>query len=84
MCKCNNRVQRYVDGIGKIHYLGNMIRFDFVTLDHDDQKGSEPTTDLVQRVIMTPQAFLNMFSSMQNLVDQLVKNGVMSTEQNKK
>ena len=78
------RNERYVDGIGKIHYLGNMIRFDFISLDHSDDQNNQTTSDLVERIVMTPQAFINMFSSMQNLVDQLVKNGVFGEQPNKK
>lgn len=74
----------FVDGVNQIHYLGNMIRFDFVSLN--PRQGQENKTDvqLVERVTMTPQAFLNMFGSMQQLVDKLVQNGVLGKhEQNK-
>jgi len=65
----------FVDGIGQIHFTGGMVRFDFVTLQ--PKEGENPTTEVVQRVIMPPQGFLNTFSSMQQLIDKLVDAGVL-------
>ena len=65
----------FVDGIGQIHFTGGMVRFDFVTLQ--PKEGENPTTEVVQRVIMPPQGFLSTFSSMQQLIDKLVEAGVL-------
>jgi len=65
----------FVDGIGQIHFTGGMVRFDFVTLQ--PKEGENPTSEVVQRVIMPPQGFLSTFSSMQQLIDKLVEAGVL-------
>lgn len=65
----------FVDGIGQIHFTGGMVRFDFVTLQ--PKEGENPTSEVVQRVIMPPQGFLNTFGSMQQLIDKLVDAGVL-------
>lgn len=65
----------FVDGIGQIHFTGGMVRFDFVTLQ--PKEGENPTSEVVQRVIMPPQGFLSTFGSMQQLIDKLVEAGVL-------
>lgn len=71
--------EKFTDGISQIHYLGNMVRIDFVSLQptNDEKKTNQIN---VSRMIMTPQAFLNMFSSMQQLVDGLVEKGVFGKQ----
>ena len=77
----NFRKELYVDGVNRIHYLGNMIRFDFVSLDYDETNETGGKADVVQRVIMTPQTFIGLFSSMQQLMDQLVEKGVVGEKE---
>lgn len=62
----------YADGVGQIHYAGNMVRFDFVTLQPAAVDGEPPKPEPSERVIMPPQGFLSMFNSMQQLIDKLV------------
>ncbi len=66
----------YADGIGQIHFAGNMVRFDFVTLQPSEE-GQAPVAQSNVRVIMPPQGFLNAIGSMQQLVDKLVEAGVL-------
>ena len=66
----------YADGVGQIHFAGNMVRFDFVTLQ-PSADGESPQPEPSERVIMPPQGFLSMFQSMQNLIDKLVEAGVL-------
>ena len=66
----------YADGIGQIHFAGNMVRFDFVTLQ-PEADGAAPTPQGNVRVIMPPQGFLITLNSMQQLVDMLVEAGVL-------
>ncbi|MBQ7111240.1 MAG: hypothetical protein IJO06_08460 [Thermoguttaceae bacterium] len=66
----------FVDGIGKIHFAGNMVRFDCVTLQ-PGADGEKPTPEEVFRVVMPPQGFLAAFNSMQQLIDKLVAAGVL-------
>ncbi len=72
----------FADGIGQIHFAGGMVRFDFVTLQ--PKEGENPTPEVIQRVIMPPQGFLNTFSSMQQLIDKLVEAGVLQKNENDK
>ena len=66
----------FADGIGQIHFAGNMVRFDLVTMQPTgDDKAPELETKA--RLIMPPQGFLAAFNSMQQLIDKLVEAGVL-------
>jgi hypothetical protein len=71
----------FADGIGQIHFAGNMVRFDFVTLQ-PAENGEAPVAQSNVRVIMPPQGFLNALNSMQQLVDKLVEAGVLRKNEN--
>ncbi len=71
----------FADGIGQIHFAGNMVRFDFVTLQPEGD-GQAPTPQSNVRVIMPPQGFLAAFNSMQQLIDKLVEAGVLQKNEN--
>ena len=66
----------FADGIGQIHFAGNMVRFDFVTLQ-PEADGKAPVPQRNVRVIMPPQGFLSAFNSMQQLIDKLLEAGVL-------
>ena len=66
----------FADGIGQVHFAGNMVRFDFVTLQ-PEESGKAPVPQSNIRVIMPPQGFLAAFNSMQQLIDRLVEAGVL-------
>ena len=66
----------FSDGIGQIHFAGNMVRFDFVTLQ-PEADGKAPIPQSNVRVIMPPQGFLSAFNSMQQLIDKLLEAGVL-------
>ena len=71
-----DKMELYVDGIGKIHFTGGMIRYDMVTLE-PNESGKEPTPQEKMRIIMPPDGFLATFNTMQKLIDQLVEAGVL-------
>ena len=71
------------DGVGQIHFAGNMVRFDLVTLQ-PGADGQAPTPSPAFRVIMPPQGFLAAFNSMQQLIDKLVDAGVLRKNENAK
>ena len=73
----------FADGIGQIHFAGNMVRFDFVTLQPAGE-GEAPTPVANVRVIMPPQGFLAAFDSMQQLINKLVEAGVLKKNENAK
>lgn len=71
----------YADGLGQIHFAGNMVRFDFMTLQPGID-GTAPTPEYSERVIMPPQGFLAAFDSMQQLINKLVDAGVLTKNPN--
>ncbi len=73
----------FADGIGQIHFAGNMVRFDFVTLQPSEE-GKAPVAESKIRVIMPPQGFLGAFDSMQKLIDKLVEAGVLKKNEPQK
>ena len=70
----------FADGIGQIHFAGNMVRFDFVTLQ-PEADGKAPVPQSNVRVIMPPQGFLSAFNSMQQLIDKLLEAGVLQNNE---
>ena len=66
----------FADGVGQIHFAGGMVRYDFVTLQ-PEENGKAPVPQSNMRVIMPPQGFLAAFNSMQQLIDKLVEAGVL-------
>ena len=66
----------FADGVGQVHFAGGMVRFDFVTLQ-PEENGKAPIPQSNIRVIMPPQGFLAAFNSMQQLIDRLVEAGVL-------
>lgn len=69
----------FADGLGQIHFVGGMVRFDFVTLQPAEE-GKEPIPESSSRVIMPPQGFLGAFQAMQQLIDKLVDAGVLQKQ----
>ena len=68
----------YVDGIGKVHFVGGMVRFDMVTLKPNEEGGNrEPVPEFKQRIIMPPNGLLGMYNTMKQFIDQLVDAGVL-------
>ena len=83
-----NIKERYVDGIGKIHFVGGMIRFDLysfqpseeVTTDENDKDATPPppTPIIAERLIMSPNGFLASYDAMVNMINRLTEAGVIS------
>ena len=72
----SDKKEIFADSIGQIHFAGNMVRFDFVTLQPTED-GKAPTPQSNMRIIMPPQGFLSAFNSMQQLIDKLLEAGVL-------
>jgi len=79
----SDKQEIFVDGIGKIHFTGGMVRFDLVTLQPGENEGDQPTPEEKVRVIMPPDGFLATFNTMQRLIDQLLEAGVLKKRDNK-
>ena len=75
------KIEVYVDGIGKIHFTGGMVRYDMVTLE-PNENGKEPIPQEKVRIIMPPDGFLATFNTMQRLIDQLLEAGVLKKNEN--
>lgn len=73
----------FADGIGQIHFVGGMVRYDFITLNPTED-GKAPESAASVRVIMPPQGFLNTFNSMQQLIDKLVEAGILTKNEPRK
>ncbi len=71
-----NQKEIFADGIGQIHFAGGMVRYDFVTLQPEEE-GKVPVPQSNIRIIMPPQGFLSAFNSMQQLIDKLLEAGVL-------
>ena len=71
-----DRKEIFADGVGQIHFAGGLVRYDFVTLQ-PEENGQAPVPQSNVRVIMPPQGFLAAFNSMQQLIDKLVEAGVL-------
>ena len=71
----------FAEGIGQIHFAGNMVRFDFVTLQ-PGAEGEAPSPKTVERMVMPPQGFLAAHQSMQQLIDKLLEAGVLTKNPN--
>ena len=76
-----DKKEMFADGIGQIHFAGGMVRFDFMTLQPQEE-GKAPVPEGSIRVIMPPQGFLAAFNSMQQLIDKLVEAGVLKKNDN--
>ena len=76
-----DRKEIFADGVGQIHFAGGMVRYDFVTLQ-PEENAQAPVPQSNVRVIMPPQGFLAAFNSMQQLIDKLVEAGVLQKNEN--
>jgi len=74
--------ESYVDGVEKIHFLGGMVRIDLGTLQPNEADPEKPSVASRERLITTPEGFLRIYSSIQQLAEHLLKQGVLKkTEQ---
>ena len=76
-----NVKERYVDGIGKIHFIGGVIRFDlysFQPVEAEDGKSEQtPEPIIAERLIMSPNGFLASYDAMVNMINKLTEAGVI-------
>ena len=71
----------YVDGVGKIDFVGGVIRMELVALQSDDNGKKEPTPEVRQRLIMPARGLLQSLSVMQNMVQKMVDAGVIQAQE---
>lgn len=68
----------FADGIGNINVTGNIVRIDLVSLQPQlkGEKG-EPVFANTQRIVMPLDGFVQALSLQQNILQQLIQNGVL-------
>lgn len=67
----------YADGIGGISLTEGLVRIELVSLVPNAVEPNRPTPDVRQRLLMTPQGFLQAFAAMQDLLQKLEEAGVV-------
>ncbi len=70
----------YVDGVEKIHFLSGMVRIDLGTLQPNEADPEKPIIEFAERIITTPEGFLRIYSSIQQLAEHLLKQGVLKKQ----
>ncbi|MBR2720415.1 MAG: hypothetical protein IKB74_03675 [Lentisphaeria bacterium] len=78
----SDKKEIFADGIGQIHFAGGMVRYDFVTLQPEEDGKTSAQSGV--RIIMPPQGFLAAFNSMQQLIDKLLEAGVLQKNEEAK
>jgi len=65
--------ERFVDGVAQIGFGAGMVRIDLGTLSSDkvDEKG-EPLLEPRERLVMRPEAFLQMLITFDHMAKRLV------------
>ncbi|MCA1971516.1 MAG: hypothetical protein LDL44_01640 [Caenispirillum sp.] len=72
--------QTYCDGIDGISTIGGTVRIDLFAFSADKAKasGGKPGTEVVQRLVLSPEGFLQAFGAMESMVNELVRKGVIA------
>ncbi|OGV31862.1 MAG: hypothetical protein A2020_04055 [Lentisphaerae bacterium GWF2_45_14] len=71
----------FVDGIGQIHFLNGMVRYDLISLQPNQENQKQPIPEMKARIIMPPEGFLRTFDTMQKLIDQLSEAGIIKKKE---
>ena len=75
----------FTDGIGRYRYGGGVVRMDLISaVEADEKDEKEAKTVVTHRLIMSPEGFLRAVSTMNTLLNQLVKAGVVKQERRQK
>jgi len=74
--------QRFVDGVKDISIAGGVVRVDFFTYS-TEQKNDDGryVPEFSNRVLMSPEGFLQTFSAMERIVDQLIDKGAIKRKE---
>lgn len=66
---------KYIDGFSQLHFIAGMVRADMFVFAPG--AGEKPDQKDAGRLVMTPQGFLTVLNSMQQLADRLVEAGIL-------
>jgi len=70
--------QEFVDGVQEITIQSGIVRVDYFTYSAEAKDSSgKPAKELSKRLLMSPEGFLQTFSAMERIVDQLVDRGAI-------
>lgn len=71
--------ETFVDGLSSIGFVGGLVRCELATVDpvEKDNDGN-PKLNPYQRLVISPQGFLQLFSMFQNLAGKMEEAGVLS------
>lgn len=71
----------FFDGVESIHILNGTVRMDMFTLQPPKESNGNPVPVVKERVIVSLQTFLNMHTSMKKLVDKLIEDGLVTSQE---
>ncbi|MEL6582599.1 MAG: hypothetical protein AAFQ36_02095 [Pseudomonadota bacterium] len=76
--------QEFVDGVQEITIQGGIVRVDYFTYSAEEKDASgKPAKVFAKRLLLSPEAFLQSFSAMERIVDQLVERGAIKRKDDK-
>ena len=70
----------YADGLGGITFSNGMVRIDLVSITGGEGRDGKLPTEPHHRLVMTPHAFLQSMSMMQDMMKKLLEAGVVRRE----
>ena len=73
----------YVDGVETIHLLNATVRMDLFSLQ-PPKDGENPAPHVFERIVMPVQSFLNMHGAMQQIVDKMMRDGLIKANAREK
>lgn len=68
----------FSDGVGYIVMMNGMVRIQYVTASHSETNGQVSSAlDPQCSVVMTPQAFLQSFRKMEDIINKMTAAGIL-------
>lgn len=71
-----NTAEHYVDGISQVHLVNGAIKLDLLTISPNGT--NTPEAFVKERLVMTLQQFIASVDVQNRMLDQLVKQGIIS------
>lgn len=79
------RKRTFIDGMESVSLTDGMIRMEFYnTVVGKNRDSAENPHEICEELIMTPQSFIKVFSTMENLVQKLEDAGIITKNAVKK
>ena len=76
------RKRTFIDGMETVSLTDGMIRMELYNVLVSRKSSSEPNQhEICEELIMTPQSFMKIFSTMENLVQKLEEAGIISRKE---